>query len=585
MGRVMKSIMFGGAVVWLLIIPLSVGPVWGATYYMRADGKAAKKAATSCSSASSAMSVATHNAATFSPDDVICLCDNGGDYKSSIIAPSNGTDGHPITYRNAEGERPTIDLSVDVGGTSGWAAMGGGVYRKSGSARVLWEDDVPLRAASSTACTNGNWYYPNGSLQLYYKPTSGTPANHLIRTMWFDANTNAIDLRNRSNITVYGLTINRSGYGVKHGNNTSSPVSSIRNIILHDNTFTRTYWAIYSDAVKNGIESNVSIYNNIVDYCNSGISAWTGSDQTPGHSQHHSRYSITKNRITNLYSISDTKVWSDALLTSYYYNDHEGISFQDVQDSVISDNIITNTFAKDMTSDEYWNRAVYLYLTNGNSATSGNSILRNYISGHFVPAVYINADKGFRGFENNVIAYNVIYYGLPNKDHTSFMVRATSDNLLPGTNYFINNTIYNASVGLGISVPYHRAGKWVFRNNIVKSPSHVNISSDEETGDLTFDHNIYDTSTSFQVGNAGMTFIEWRNGKGYDRAGSRIADPLFVSPGKDFHLRSGSPAIKSGDPIQFLKSHDGTAIPGIPDIGAYEFKSSLTAPTSSRTAQ
>ena len=549
-----------------LFLFLSAWPVWGATYYMRADGKAVNKAAaTSCSSASTAMSVATHNAETFSPDDVICLCDGGGDFKTSIIVPSSGTNGHPVIYKNADGHTPIIDLSVDVGGSSGWADMGRGVYRKKGYGRVLWEDDAPLKAASSELCNNGNWYYPIGAGLLYYKPTSGTPADHTIRTMWFESNSNAIDLRNRSNITVYGLSINRSGYGIKHGQDSSSPTSPITNIILHDNKFTRTYWAIYSDLKNNGIESDVSIYNNNIDHCNCGISSWTTSDETPGHSQHHTKYSITGNKITNLYSITDTKVWSDALLTSYYYTDHEGISFQDVQDSVISGNTITTTYKKDMTSDECRCRAIFLYLTNSATATSGNSILRNYISGHFNPSIYITTFPGHKGFDNNIIAYNLVYYGLSNTDQCAFIVRATSDNLLNGINYFVNNTIYNASVGLGISVPSHNIGKWIFRNNIVKSPSHVSISSPNDTGSLTFDHNLYDTGHSFQVEASGMEFSTWQNKYKYDTIGSNIADSLFVYPGTDFHLKSGSPAIGTGASIDVLKDNAGKN----PDIGAY----------------
>ena len=543
-----RTFTINSAIVFSLFFTLvAVLPGWGATYYMRADGTAkSKTAATSCSYPSGAMSVATHNASTFSPGDVICLCDVGGDYKSSIIAPSSGTNSLPITYKNADGQTPTIDLSVNVGGTSGWTAMGGGVYRKTGFGRVLWEDNVPLKAASSTACTDGNWYYPNGSDLLYYKPTSGTPASHTIQTMWFDATTNAIDLRNRSNITVYGLAVDRSGYGIKHGNNTSSPVSSIQNIILHDNTITRSFWAIYSDVVQNGIESNVSIYNNNINYCNSGISAWTASDTTPGHTEHHTGYSITGNQILNLYSITATKVWSDALLADYYYNDHEGISFQDVQNSVISNNVITNSFVKDMTSDEYWSRAIYLYLTNGNSPTSGNTITGNYITGHFYPAIYICTASGSSGFQNNVIDYNVINYTLSNAGHISFGVNAASNNPLTGTNYFVNNTIYNATVGVGIYCPYSVMGKWVLRNNIVISPSHAVVSSAGVSG-FTFDHNLYDTTASFQIGTAGMTFAQWQ-AQGYDKVGSMVANPHFVSPGTNFHLASSSPAINAGIP-------------------------------------
>jgi len=553
---------------------------------MRADGEAANKAAAiSCSSASTAMSVATHNAEAFYPDDVINFCDDGGDYKTSVIAPSSGTHGHPIIYKNADGDTPNIDLSVNVGGSSGWTDKGGGVYRKKGFGRVLWEDDVPLKAATSESCSDGNWYYRIASNLLYYRPASGTPADHTIRTMWFGSGWSpyGLDLRNMSNITVYGLTFNRCGGGIGHGQNISSPVSPITNIILHHNKFTKCMWAIWSQVVSNGVESDVFIYDNHINYCNSGISAWTNSDNTPGHTQHHTRYSVTGNQILNLYSISDIKVWSDALLTSYYYTDHEGISFQDVQDSIISNNVITNIFIKAMTSDEYWNRAIYFYLTNGDTATSGNSILRNYISGHFYPAIYISTAKGFEGFENNLIAYNVLYYGLSAKNHISFGLNCASDNPLTGTNYFINNTIYNSTAGVGMSIRNHMNGNWVVRNNIIKSGSFANISADNNTGRLTFDHNIYPGANwGFQIGTSGMTFPTWKS-NGYDSVGSSTSNPLFVNPtpsaASDFMLQGTSPAKWAGVNLGLsLLTHDYADNPvhNPPSIGAYEYNGSTT---------
>jgi hypothetical protein len=548
---------------------------------MRADGKAAEKtSAVSCSSADTAMSVATHNAESFSPDDIISLCVDGGDYKTSIIAPSSGTNGHPIIYGNADGGKPTIDLSIDVG-SSGWTAMGGGVYRKQGYGRVLWEDDVPLKAASSETCADGNWYYPVGSGALYYRPTNGTPASHAIRTMWFEGafEPNGLDIRNRSNITVQGLHFNRCGAGIGHGQNFSSPVSPITNIIIRNNTFTRCMWAIWSQVKSNGVESDVSISDNAIDYCNSGISAWTNSDSTPGHTQYHRRYSITGNRIMHHYSITDSKVWSDALLSSYNFTDHEGISFQDVQDSLISNNIISATFNKDFTSDQYWTRAIFLYLTNGSTATSGNSILRNYIYGHYYPAIYITNASGHAGFQNNTIAYNVMYYDGTYRDHISFGMRSVSGNRLTENNYFVNNTIYNPKQGVAISAgSSYKDGNWKVRNNIISSYSKILISSENDTGNFTFDHNIYSNADSFQVGNVGLRFDQWKDTKKYDTVGSSVADPLFVSPGKDFHLQPGSPAIKTGVPVGLTEDVAGVRISGNPNIGAYESQAAPDAP-------
>jgi hypothetical protein len=49
------------------------------------------------------------------------------------------------------------------------------------------------------------------------------------------------------------------------------------------------------------------------------------------------------------------------------------------------------------------------------------------------------------------------------------------------------------------------------------------------------------------------------------------SDPKLVSPGTDFHLQSGSPAIGAGTPIPGLnRDIDGKVRPNPPSIGAYE---------------
>ena len=562
----------------LIFAGMNSSVVQGANYYMRADGAATnKKAATSCSAPSTAMSIDTHNKEKFLPDDVIQLCDDGGEYKASIIAPSGGSDGHPVIYKNADGDTPVIDLSVDVGGSSGWIDLGGGVFRKKGFGRVLWEDDSPLKAASSESLSDGNWYYPMGSHKLYYKPTSGNPSRHKIRTLWINVdNTPAgLDLRNKSNITVYGLTFNRNAGGILHGSHlTKTNEQIIKNLIFHNNNFNKCYWGIWSNLSVNVIESDVQIFDNNLNYCNSGISAWVGSDYTPGHNQHHKRYRITRNQINNHASMTPTKVWSDALLNTSAFLDHEAISFQNVQDSEITDNKITTSFEKDFTHQYMWTRAIIFFLPGTNVASTGNIIARNQISGHFFPSIYFASPAGFAGFEENIITHNEIRNTLPNKGQISFEVYMRSNNPTSGRNYFVNNTIINKEEGIGVFFYGKLSGNWVIRNNLIESSTAVKISADNNVGNLIFDHNIYPglAGSHFNI-EGGRTFARWKSA-GYDTVGSSTVIPLFVSP-TNLKPKPDSPVIDAGQSVgieKALKDLDGLPIYGTPDIGAYEFQ-------------
>ena len=66
MKKLALSIISIVVVLFIQVLTLPTTSVWAATYYLRADGTAANKAAaTSGASASTAMSVTTHNAETF----------------------------------------------------------------------------------------------------------------------------------------------------------------------------------------------------------------------------------------------------------------------------------------------------------------------------------------------------------------------------------------------------------------------------------------------------------------------------------------------------------------------------------------
>lgn len=579
----------------LIIIAWSSGMATAATYYLRADGTAEDKtAATSCSAAATSMSVATHNAQTFAPGDTISLCSNGGIYKAEIVPPTSGSSGNIITYSNAAGHTPILDISENFVNT-GWTSEGGGVYSKTGiAARIFWVDNVAQKAATSVACSDGVWYY-NGDLKIFFKPDSGTPADYTLYGLWFSSPFSAagvfdtcINVQNKSYITITGLTFKHSGVGILHSSDNSSP-ESVSNITIYSNTFSECYWAIYGDALSNEISSDFLVYGNSIDYCNSGYSAWTGSTTDAGHTQHPLRHIVRNNTITNLGGLTASLLWTDACLDGSSMTDHEGISFQDSVDCQVYDNSISNSiYHVGNVSNAYWMRGFYIYLTNGATACTGNVISRNYIYGQFFSAIYISGPS-VAGFGNNRFEYNVIVYPGEVITNGGLSLRFESANASDSMNYFQNNTIYSSgtsddawrSNAYDTSNSPYSTGYWTVRNNIFYCGArYVYLAAVDHTTPrkYVFNNNVYygaDWSGQhwgFSIGEIGdMQYSQWQ-ALGYDASGSQLSDPLFVSIPNNMSIQSGSPAkdagVDWGQTVDFLGVvKQGAAF----DIGAYEF--------------
>ena len=201
-GADMKKII--GLVIAFLFISLNA---WGATYYMRADGTAANKGAASgpCGTQANAMSIATHNADTFSAGDIINLCDDGGVFRDQMDIPSSGSGGSPITYQAASGDSPVISGAdipaawiADDGttqlisngsfnsGVTGWAGQSG---------TLTWESGMiggRANTAKLVATGTGSVYFEQTGISYqadpvemtlsydYYIPSANTDADSTI---------------------------------------------------------------------------------------------------------------------------------------------------------------------------------------------------------------------------------------------------------------------------------------------------------------------------------------------------------------------------------------------------------------------
>jgi hypothetical protein len=184
--------------------------------------------------------------------------------------------------------------------------------------------------------------------------------------------------------------------------------------------------------------------------------------------------------------------------------------------------------------------------------------------------------SGRGGLLENVQLYNNLAYS--NRFNGINMVQDGDPATPPMRDIsLINNTIVGNGIGDwggGIAIDGSAVVNVVARNNLVSNNRSFQIALGPglPSDDVTVDHNLIDGFRNYQGETRGTNYLE--------------GDPRFVNPGAaDYHLRSDSPAINTGDSAS-LPSGIATDIDGNPrlaggmvDIGAYEFTSGNTVDT------
>lgn len=189
---------------------------WSATYYVRADGTAKNKenATGPASNPSSCMNIFTLNKE--SPKGTVYISDQGGEFNLDIDYQSN------TTYKALPGESPTFTLLEEE--TDWYGPDKYGNYMSNGYGQdqfmLLIEDNVRIFGANGyhngiskdpSQLQPGQWTVRNDT--LYYKPTSGNPLKHTVKTFYTFQYFPSID-KETHNVTIDGLTF----YGSPKGN-------------------------------------------------------------------------------------------------------------------------------------------------------------------------------------------------------------------------------------------------------------------------------------------------------------------------------------------------------------------------------
>jgi hypothetical protein len=145
----------------------------------------------------------------------------------------------------------------------------------------------------------------------------------------------------------------------------------------------------------------------------------------------------------------------------------------------------------------------------------------------------------------------------------------------PETNAHVyNNTIIANGSGYVIGVDSLVPGE--FKNNIIVGVSGITLLKSDysyHNPNWISDYNDWRGTGGFQLARTQYsTLTAWAAVVGGE-VHSITSDPLFTTNYPNFHLRSGSPCIDAGTNVGLTTDFDGSSIVGVPDIGAYEYKS------------
>jgi len=167
----------------------------------------------------------------------------------------------------------------------------------------------------------------------------------------------------------------------------------------------------------------------------------------------------------------------------------------------------------------------------------------NYISGNALRPIYVSIDTDSLTHQNVDIHHNIMSSSVDNYFILFDNGAATS---VYSDWYVYNNTFYNTTAGAdGFYVQNMTNFKFV-NNIVVLDDAAIGfITAGDETGAVV-NYNIYYNVDRFATSTGYKTWTQWRV-LGYDANSIWEDNPDFTTPGTDFTLLTGSPAINTGD--------------------------------------
>ncbi len=481
-----------------LTVGAAISPlvVDAATYYVRADGTAPNKGATTgCGSASSAMSMDTHNGQNFSAGDTIVLCNNGGIFRTTLWVPAGGSSGAPIVY---DGRGTAVISGADF--VSGWTLDGGNVYRanlSSSPEQVFVNGSFGDRKATKTALSNNlDWYWKSGTLYLY---SSGGDPDKVYTAPGIEASVRdiCVGFGEADYLVMAGITVGHASYGF-NGWNPGSHVT-IRNCIAEWNWQTGIDFngmVSYSDAL---IEGNIARYNGTGGICLLGPGSFSTIRRNKCYEN--GKFQSAGNNYDPMHEWTfGIKLWEDTA-------EQQGIQiyFNECYDN------------GRIQPDDYQGRGVGIWLDGSAGSPSNPNVIHHNL-------VYNNTGNGIfhELASNSVTLGNVLYNNATNtggdEEFAAANIAIDSRNGWTSENNLVyNNTSYGGRVGIKV-VTYSCSGcsvdNNIVKNNIVVGASEHNLYANfgGENDGVRGSGNVYEFNN---FGAQSNNFIGW-GGNDYD---------------------------------------------------------------------
>lgn len=459
----------------LLFVILLIGSgVQATVYYVDSNIGKSYYNGTSESSPWDSLRTVCNNSANFQPGDIIKF-KKGQRFYNFYNGGLNcsGSTNSPITFQSySTGSAPVLSTAKRIDQETSWTDLGDGRYLYTGytgfAVALIWQNGSPIKKASSSALTDGDWHLVSG-IGIYIRPTDGQA--YSTHEYYLSNNTCIFTIANDSYLKFMDLDFEYTVNGIY---NTISATSASVGIEVTSCNFSKLHSGIRLNSPSTSVENHdISVTgNNFTDVRFAFIC--TGLD---GAGRHYN-LTISNNNIANL-AINGAYVMDDPI------PDVEALSFQNLEDSIISGNVITHGVKLTDGITNVQNEPVFangIIIWVNSAALIKNVTISNNTISDLSGAIILGSSPTYV-LQNNQISGNVI-------ENCELGMKFNSNAYADDETLVQYNELYGNDINIWL---YSGARGYVISDNASFWPGqyHVKFSQSGQFTDSMLDNNCY----------------------------------------------------------------------------------------------